>query len=192
MQRYSEDEATDQMIREAMNTPSVRRARWLWRNAFRRAAGKPLTGAYYWAPVPKIKSEGWEWELLIFYDLEYGEVPGDAAHVRVWLDVMKYLAHRWHKPERDLIDALQGSLYGLPRGRVDFLDDGQIGIFHGNDAPVADWLTAVKKAFVLDGMSVPAFEQERMFPGHPRKVRLSLGIDEGLAWEPSSLTEDRE
>ena len=99
--------------KEMQGHPQMRIVHWRFRCAKRRVVGDPLTGAYYWIPLPDKQGEV-VWELMEFFDLDYHE---GVAHADAWPEVVNYLAVKWHKSPGVLQKRLANSLYGLPRGR---------------------------------------------------------------------------
>lgn len=140
----------------------------------------PLTGAYYWIPVPREAGHGWE--LTSCHDLG---VWDGISHREFWPFVLDLLSTRWGKERETLRRRLRGHHTGLPRGRIVHPRTGFI-LIHGDDAPLADWLELVKVRFRLFGVEViPEFtEHEKMLGDNPGAVQAAFGVS--LDLKPSS------
>ncbi|MEO2014840.1 MAG: HNH endonuclease signature motif containing protein [Fuerstiella sp.] len=117
------------------DTIPMRYAAFVFRYAKRIAASKrPETGSYFWVPkpIPKphVDPSEWEWEVLAFYDSDYGERVSQDA---IWTEVLEFLSIWWHK-DFDDVSCLQQTYAALPRGRVVRKHNGW-GVAHGADAP---------------------------------------------------------
>jgi hypothetical protein len=73
----------------------------------------PLTGAYYWVPIPPLLSL--TWRVLTCQDLEFDE---DQSHYDMWPKCVSYLAELWGRDPKVLRRHLVKQCYELPRGRV--------------------------------------------------------------------------
>ena len=135
-------------------------ARTYIRRATRQAAkGKPLTGTFYWVPVPKGRQPispdgahesdqaGFQWTVQEFFDCW----TPSSDHAYVWKHVLDSMSCRWKLPIPQLG-------YGsLPRGRVCKLDQGPANgsrtiyvIYHGRDCPLGPkGLPVVRRHFNL-------------------------------------------
>lgn len=138
-----------------------------------RAAGRaPLTGGWYWVPLPG--GDSVMWHVQAFYDCWRSR----SDHVVIWRHVRDSLAHDWRRRLTNI------QCYSLPRGRVSRrTDSGIIAIYHGNDAPRGSGgLAAVRRAFDLP-RSVPAIfdEHEQCIAGQPEALSRALGIELGIA-----------
>lgn len=140
----------------------------------------PQSGAYWWIPTP----DG-DWTMDVYYDSEH---RGNTMHDRIWRrHVIEKLAVLWGKDPDWLKRAIGDNYTGLPRGRVNKVQDG-FTIVHGNDAPVKDVVTKIMNAFNLRTYfrahpdKVRAFEDEHetMLQGDPDVVQKALGTDLGL------------
>jgi hypothetical protein len=67
------------------------------RRSHRAVPGQPLTGPYYWIPLPKGKS--FCWTLIKFYDQDHKD--GFVSHTQIWAGVLAYLTIKWQKPPKD-------------------------------------------------------------------------------------------
>lgn len=142
------------------------------REATLAAAGRtPLTGGWYWVPLPH--GDRVEWHVQAFYDCWRSQ----SDHVLIWRHVRDSLAHHW----RRRLPRVQ--CYSLPRGRVSRrADSGVITIYHGNDAPRgAGGLAAVRRAFNLPRSTQAFFdEHEQCIAGQPEALSWALGIELGI------------
>jgi hypothetical protein len=132
------------------------------------------------------------WELFPFYDSDDGSSPG---HPQVWPRVLAFLALKWRKEEAKILRKLENAPYALPRGRVARMANRQFGIAHGNDAPVAEAITTIKRAYNLTGLTVKAYEDEheKMLLGDPELLQQLLAVDLGLKGTvPPELQDDEE
>lgn len=135
------------------------------------ARGEPLTGGWYWMPMPG--NGGVTWQVQAFYDC--WRSPSD--HVCIWRHVRDALEAAWMRRLTDI------ECYSLPRGRVSRrADNNQLVVYHGQDAPRgAGRLTAIRCAFNLPRSTPAAFdEHEQCIAGQPealsRALRCGLGI----------------
>jgi len=142
-----------------------------YRNAALREAKRPLTGPYYWIPLP----DG-SWDLLEFYDDDYG---GYVDHSGVWEQVLLTLAMKWQKDPAKLKQVLANAMFGLPRGRVVKLQGLNWGIAHGQDEPVGTDLKQVKRAYNITQVATREWldDHERMLPDMANQVQEVLGKD---------------
>ena len=131
----------------------------------------PVHGGYYWFPTPG--SGGVGWSLLTCEDLGFAS---DQGHPDLWPAVIDRLAVAWGKNATALRRHLKDHYTALPRGRVTRPD--RYLILHGDDAPVADWLTVVIRSFLLQRVRyrVVFDEHERRLPDDRRRVERALGI----------------
>ena len=136
----------------------------------------PVTGAYYWVPVPA--DPGLHW--VVYTSRDAGLDP-DAGHTELWPCVLDRLAIAWGKDHRRLRHRLEDRYAGLPRGRVTLPSRSYL-ILHGRDAPLIEWLTVVASRFDLPpGRTRILYdEHERMIAGDPEAVERVLGVDLGL------------
>lgn len=117
---------------------SVRRK---FRMTYMRTVAAPFSGSYYWVPLPRAK-----WELVGFSDRFYS---GNASHMKVWPEVVNILALKWGQDPERLESQLQASHHGLPRGRVNRIENDLWSIAHGNDTPPSVSLELVRTEFSL-------------------------------------------
>ncbi|HEV3004834.1 MAG TPA: hypothetical protein VGX78_10255 [Pirellulales bacterium] len=158
-------------------TPGQREtARCRWRTATR-ALGRPLTGAWYWVPLPA-GGGAVSWDVQVFFDVW----RPSSDHVVVWKHVVDSLAYHWRRRLARVDYA------SLPRGRVcrritdakgDYDDDAVPVIYHGNDTPRGGGgLARVRRAFNLPRSAVAKFDDhERCIAGQPEAMSRALGID---------------
>ena len=145
-----------------------------------RPCRQPLTGAYYWLPVPAAGAIFWE--LVACHDLERG---GLAGHRALWPAVLERLAVAWDLDAARLVRDELGRYAGLPRGRVSRWGRRHY-VNHGGDTPRADGIAVVRRRFHLDDgdrgarLVVALDDHERMLPGDLRAVQRALGCDLGL------------
>lgn len=135
----------------------------------------PLTGGWYWVPLPAGDSVAWQ--VQAFYDC--WRSPSD--HVRIWRHVRDSLEHHWRRRLPRI------ECYGLPRGRVSRrivsgTDSGTIVIYHGRDAPRGSGgLAAIRRAFNLPPSTAALFdEHEQCIAGQPDALELALGRKLGV------------
>lgn len=137
-----------------------------------RAAGRtPLTGGWYWVPLPV--GDGVTWQVQAFYDC--WSSPSD--HVHVWRHVRDSLEHHWRRRLPRI------ECYALPRGRVSLrTDSGVIAIYHGRDAPRGfGGLAAVRRAFNLPRSAKALFdEHEQCIARQPQALERALECELGL------------
>ena len=133
----------------------------------------PRIGAYYWLPIPPIRSLGWR--VLTCHDLGFDE---DHGHPKIWPAVIPHLAEIWGRDPRAMRRRLGRHCYGLFRGRVTRLEKVYL-INHGNDSPILipDWTEAVVQGFNLQGRRVkPVFdEHEQRLTSDVRALARVLG-----------------
>ncbi len=107
---------------------AMARAHQRYRHDLAIKRGKPFSGAYYWVPDALSR-----WSLLVFPNAFYE--GGEAGHVDVWEEVIQVLSH-WHECDPGkLRKTIENCPYGLPRGRVVRMGNGDWGVAHGNDHP---------------------------------------------------------
>ncbi len=144
------------------------RRRELRELTLRAADAGPLTGGWYWAPMPA--DGGVVWQVHAFYDC--WRSPSD--HVRIWRHVRDALETGW----RRRLAAIE--CYSLPRGRVARrADTGQVALYHGGDAPRrSGGLAVVRRAFNLPRATPALFdEHEQCIAGQPEALSRALGRD---------------
>lgn len=132
--------------------------------------GLPFTGAYYWIPKPDNA-----WSILVFPNAFYD--GGEAGHVDVWEDVVRILAGLHPRSPQELLPQIENCPYGLPRGRVVRMGNGDWGVAHGGDHPKSmDLESIVSDAFCLNEVHPRFFfdEHEQMLPGDRHQVELSI------------------
>jgi hypothetical protein len=126
----------------------------------------PLIGAYYWVPIPPLRSLNWR--VLTCHDLGFDE---DHSHFELWPAVIPHLATIWDRDPKAMKRRLGRHCYGLPRGRVTRPEKTYL-ILHGDDSPIPepDWTEAVVRAFRLHGRRVKPLldEHEQTLPGDVR------------------------
>jgi hypothetical protein len=134
-------------------------------------ASRPLTGAYYWVPIPPLRSP--TWSVVTCHDLGYDE---DRGHTTVWPKVILRLAAIWGRDPRAMRRRLGRHSYGLFRGRVTRVKK-VYWIYHGNDSPIPEWTEAVAQAFNPQGRCVKlAFdEHEQTLPDDVNAITRILG-----------------
>lgn len=138
----------------------------------------PLTGAWYWVPLP---GDGGKlvWEIQEFFDCW-----GRTDHVHIWSHVIDSLSHHWRR-------SFPGIDYcSLPRGRVATpIVHGRVrkrlpaaAIYHGNDSPLGDQgIAIVRESFNLAPTARAIFdEHEQCIAGQPQALSRALGIDLGI------------
>ena len=133
---------------------------------------RSLTGGYYWFPIPD--GDSVTWQVLTCHELGR---DADVGHVNLWKQVIDRLATDWQMDRRRLMRRLKDNYTGLPRGRITRVQNRST-IFHGEDAPVPDWMPMVVRKFDLDARSVKvAFdEHERMLPEDRMRVYGAFGL----------------
>lgn len=137
----------------------------------RAARRSPLTGGWYWVPLPR--DRGIAWQVHAFYDCW----ASASDHVRIWRHVRDSLEHHWARR------LLRIECYSLPRGRVSpRADGGAIVIYHGDDAPPRmGSLAAVRRAFNLPRATPMVFdEHEQCIAGQPEALERALGRKLGI------------
>lgn len=134
---------------------------------------RPRTGAYYWLPIPPLRSL--TWRVLSCHDLGFDD---DRSHFELWPAVIPHLATIWGRDPKAMKRRLGRHCYGLPRGRVTRPEKGYL-ILHGADCPIPspDWTKMVADAFGLQGSRIkPLFdEHEQRLPGDVRALARVLG-----------------
>jgi len=132
--------------------------------------GRPFTGAYYWVP-----DDNQNWSILVHPNAFYE--GGEAGHVDVWEDLVYIVARMNRIDPTLLLDQIGNCPYGLPRGRVVRMGNGDWAVAHGNDHPANhDLESVVTEGFCL-GTVCPKFfidDHEQMLPGDFELVRESL------------------
>jgi hypothetical protein len=125
--------------------------------------GMPMTGAFYWSPIPRENSPWW----VISSAHDFG-LDSETGHVDLWPHVLTRLADAWGKDPVFLRRRLSLSYTGLPRGRVTKPEKVYL-ILHGNDAPIRGWEDSVIESFRLSRRKVRCLfdEHETQIPGHP-------------------------
>jgi hypothetical protein len=132
---------------------------------------RPLTGAYFWVPIPPLRSL--TWRLLTCHDLGLDE---DRSHMEIWPIVIPHLAAIWGRERKAMKRRLGRHCYGLPRGRVTHPDKVYL-ILHGEDSPIPDWTDAVIRGFNLQGRRVKSLldDHEQTLPGDVKAITRILG-----------------
>jgi hypothetical protein len=132
----------------------------------------PLTGGYYWVPIPGAESIAWS--VLTCHDLGFGP---DYGHHDMWPSVTNYLARTWGREPGPLRDRLENCYRGLPHGRIN-RTDGRFLLLHGDEVPVSDWLERVVEQFILDGRAVALqySEHYETISRHRRAVNAEFGL----------------
>ena len=151
------------------------------------ALPRPRTGAYYWIPIPPLRSP--TWRVLGCHDLGFDE---DLSHFDLWPAVIPHLATMWGRDPEAMKRRLGRHCYGLPRGRVTRPDKVFL-ILHGDDSPLQSWTEAVVQAFRLQGRRTKALldVHEQRLPGDIRALARILGRFPVLAdLRPSHQTPD--
>jgi len=140
---------------------------------------RPLTGAYYWVPLPNDSDQGIQWTLQAFFD----DWRPNSDHVYVWRHVQDSLRTKWRRSFEDI------DYCSLPRGRVSrilnpssSMRPGPPVIYHGGDAPIGfGGLDEVREVFNLPTTTPAVFdEHEQMIAGRPEELSRVLKIDLGL------------
>jgi len=136
----------------------------------------PLTGAYYWVPIPPLRSL--TWRILACHDLGFDE---DQSHYDQWPKVVAHLAGLWGRDPKVFRRYLGKHCYGLPRGRVTNPDKVYL-ILHGKDSPVADWKERVIQRFNLRNQRVRLLfdEHEQRMSADIKVVEKILGLSSGV------------
>ena len=131
----------------------------------------PSTGAYYWLPIPPLRSL--TWRVLTCHDLG---LDADTSHLECWPGVVPHLAAIWGRDPKAIQRRLGRHCYGIPRGRVTPPERTYL-ILHGADSPIPGWVEAVVRAFGLNGRRVRPLldEHERTLPGDVRAIAGILG-----------------
>ena len=133
----------------------------------------PRTGAYYWLPIPPLRSL--TWRVLTCHELGFEE---DDSHLDIWPAVIPHLAMIWGRDPEAMKRRLTSHCYGLPRGRVTRIDRVYL-LYHGSDSPIPDpeWTKMVADAFGLQGRRIkPLFdEHEQRLPDDVRALSRVLG-----------------
>lgn len=171
-----------ELVRKKPHFPEAREvARVNLRKRTRAAAnGKPLTGAYYWVPLP---SDGnmIRWKVLEFFDC--WRLSSD--HVDIWLQIVGSLEFHWSRTIPSDVDYCS-----LPRGRIcrtllNQRSDAKrpkYALYHGNDCPRGrKGLQQIKRLFnQSDDCALVFDEHEQMISGDPEALSSALGFDLGL------------
>ena len=168
----------DHLFRRYPQWPEMREAarHWLRELTRNHAAGRPLTGSFYW--VPTLDGRGQiRWQVEEFFD----SWTSSSAHVAVWPHVRYYLQSQWNRNLRSI------GYCSLPRGRVCRSrvrgPDGKMRatfvIYHGNDWPsIVNGSALVRVRFHLPPTTPLAFDiHEQTIPGEPESLSEILGID---------------
>lgn len=149
------------------------------RAAARQVAQGPLTGAWYWVPLPA--GEGrLAWEVQEFFDCW----ASSSDHVHIWKHVIDSLRHHWQR-------SFAGIEYcSLPRGRVATpivhrhrsRRPPAAAIYHGNDSPLGQGgIALVKASFNLPASTPVIFdEHEQCIVGQPEALSRALGVELGI------------
>jgi hypothetical protein len=142
----------------------------------------PSSGGYYWFPGKPCGVL--TWTVLTCHELGLG---AEVGHVDLWPSVIDQLAEAWSKDRHLLARHLRAHYTGLPRGRVTE-PRGRFLVCHGNDSPVGNWKTRVRRAFGLQGVPLKADfdDHERTLEEDRRMVEAILGIAIG----PGAQTHD--
>jgi hypothetical protein len=145
---------------------------------------KPMTGGYYWFPIPAAASLCWN----VLTCNELG-CDADAGHPRLWPLAIDRLAQAWRKDRRLLRRRLRNHYTALPRGRVTRPDDAYL-ILHGDDSPIRDWKEAVIESFNLQGQRLrPLFdEHEQQLPYDVTAIAGILGAFKTFAERETNTT----
>ena len=106
-----------------------------------------MYGGYYWYPAPG--PDGVQWSLLTCEDLGFAS---DQGHPDLWPAVIDRLAITWGKNATALRRHLKDYYRRTPTGPCH--QAGRYLILHGDDAPVADWLTIVIRRFRLERSAI--------------------------------------
>jgi hypothetical protein len=114
----------------------------------------PSSGGYYWFPTRE--AAGVTWKVLTCHDLGYG---AETGHDNLWPSLVDRLADAWGKDRQVLARHLGDHYTGLPRGRITG-PGGRFLVWHGNDAPVGNWKTRVRRAFGLESVPLKAVFDE--------------------------------
>jgi hypothetical protein len=148
----------------------------------------PLSGGYYWFPRRELAVV--TWKVLTCHDLGF---ESEVGHADLWPSALDRLAHEWGKDRAFDGSRLANHYRGLPRGRVGD-PDGRFLVCHGNDAPVGNWKTRVRRAFGLESLPLKAIfdEHETTLEEDRRMVESVLGIAIGRAGGPATGCRPRE
>ena len=144
------------------------------------ANGKPLTGAYYWVPLPG-DDNTIRWTVQEFFD----GWRRSSDHVDIWRHVVDSLEFHWNRTIPADVD------YGsLPRGRICQTLFNQrhkpkrpaYALYHGNDSPLGrTGLQQIKRLFNQAGDCALVFDDhEQMISGDPEALSSALGFELGL------------
>lgn len=168
----------DQLFTEGMSPSEREVKRIALRAATRRQHCEPLTGAWYWAPLPSGRGSV-EWEIQEFFDCW-----GRTDHVHIWRHVLDSLTCLWRR------SFVRIDYCSLPRGRVAMpilhgrgsTRQPAAAIYHGNDSPLGErGIALVRKSFNLPFSSRAIFdEHEQCIAGQPQALSRVLGIDLGI------------
>ncbi len=136
----------------------------------------PLTGAYYWIPVPR--PDGFDWELRTCHDLKRWD---GISHREFWPSILEQLAPAWGFVPDAFLDLLSDNYYALPRGRIT-KPKGNYMILQGDDAPLRNWKTIVIDRFLLRSLHVKILydEHERVLSDDVLALEIALGINLNL------------
>lgn len=134
--------------------------------------GRAFTGAFYWIPL-----KANEWSVVVFPNAFYE--GGEAGHVNVWEEIIHVLSVQHQLSFSVLLDQIGNCPYGLPRGRVVRMGDGNWGVAHGGDHPDGTNLeSSITEAFLLHSVHPKFFfdEHELMLPEDKCQVEDSLHL----------------
>lgn len=169
----------EELFRRYPGRPLMREAARAYRRCWARArSAGPLTGSYYWVPLPG-RDGCIHWTLQEFFD----HWQPSSDHSYVWKHIRDSLELHWQR-------SMKGIGYcSLPRGRVSArLNDGGFSvmtepvIYHGHDSPLGDQgLETIRQAFHLAaGVKAIFDEHEQMIAGQPESLTRALRLDLGL------------
>jgi hypothetical protein len=130
------------------------------------------------------------WEVLTCHDLGFG---AEIGHIDLWPALTDRLAEVWRRDRGALARRLGNHYTGLPRGRVGD-PDGRFLVCHGNDAPVGNWKSRVRRAFGLESRPLKAVfdEHETTLEEDRRKLEAILGIMIGRGRGPATGSRPQE
>lgn len=137
---------------------------------------RPLTGVFYWVPLPHDSDQRNQWTLQAFFD----EWRPTSDHVYVWQHVQDSLRTKWRRSFEQI------EYCSLPRGHVSrvlnpnsSIRPGPPVIYHGGDAPIGfGELDEVRGVFNLSVTTPAVFDEvEQMIAGQPEKLSCQLKIN---------------
>jgi hypothetical protein len=142
------------------------------RKADNNRRSEAFSGGYYWFPTRN--NGAVNWEVLTCHELGF---DAEVGHVDLWPSVLDRLSSAWGRDPRIIKLSLGLHYTGLPRGRITQLQRRFL-VFHGDNAPVGDWLPRVIRRFDIDRRSVRAVfdEHETRLPEDRGKVNEILGL----------------